>query len=217
MTALVIGASGATGRDLIDQLLEDSNFREVHIFVRKPFASNQQKLITHIVDFEKQEEWKELVKGDVAFSCMGTSLKAAGSKEAQRKVDYDYQYNFAKAARENDVEDHVLISAYGANASSSFFYPKIKGELEKSVEKLNFKRTIIFRPGILVRKNTTRLGEAMSEKIIKIFNFIGLFKKFKPLPTNILAKAMINSLDLQPNGITVIKLDKIFNVGGINP
>lgn len=99
MKALVIGATGATGKDLVNQLLNDKEFDEVDIFVRKPVDIQNDKLKVHVVNFEKPEEWKEMVKGDVAFSCLGTTLKDAGSKEAQKKVDFDYQYEFAKAAK----------------------------------------------------------------------------------------------------------------------
>jgi uncharacterized protein YbjT (DUF2867 family) len=98
MKALVLGATGATGKDLVEQLLKDKNYETVSVFVRKPMEIDNEKLETHIVDFEKPENWQNLVQGDVAFSCMGTTLKNAGSKEAQKKVDFNYQYNFAKAA-----------------------------------------------------------------------------------------------------------------------
>lgn len=124
MKALVIGATGATGKDLVNQLLNDKDFEEVNIFVRKPVDIQNDRLHVHVVNFEKPEEWKGMVKGDVAFSCLGTTLKDAGSKEAQRKVDFDYQYEFAKAARENDVEDYILVSAYGASPDSRIFIPE---------------------------------------------------------------------------------------------
>jgi uncharacterized protein YbjT (DUF2867 family) len=99
MHALLIGATGATGKDLLDLLLKDDDFHRVDIFVRRDVDSNHEKLNVHVIDFEKPDQWKHLVRGDVLFSCLGTTLKAAGSKEAQWKIDYDYQYEFAKAAR----------------------------------------------------------------------------------------------------------------------
>lgn len=211
MKALVIGATGATGKDLVNQLLQDQDFEEVDIFVRKPLNINNTKLKTHIVDFEKPEDWKDLVKGDVAFSCLGTTLKTAGSKEAQRKVDYDYQYNFAKTAKENDVDDYILISSYGANPASKIFYSKMKGELEQSVKALNFNKTTIFQPGMLERKDTERTGEVLGGKIIKFANKFGILTHQKPLPTNVLAQAMINSAKIKSNSYSKIKLGSIFS------
>lgn len=210
MKALVIGASGATGKDLVKQLLQDKDFDKVDVFVRKPLHIQNEKLKTHIVDFEKPEDWKDSVKGDVAFSCLGTTLKDAGSKEAQRKVDYDYQFQFAKAAKENNVEDYILVSAYGANPQSKIFYSKMKGELEDAVRKLHFNKITIFKPGMLERKDSERSGEVLGSRIIKFANKLGLFESQKPLPTDVLAKAMINSSKIKSNGYSSIKLGNIF-------
>lgn len=210
MKALVIGATGATGKDLVNKLLADKDYEEVNVFVRKPMNIDNTKLKTHVVDFEKPDEWKNLVQGDVAFSCLGTTLKDAGSKEAQRKVDFDYQYNFAKAAKENEVEDYVLVSAYGANPNSKIFYSRMKGELEQEVKNLHFNKMTIFQPGMLERKDTERTGEVLGGKIIKIANKLGLFESQKPLPTDVLAQAMVNSSKIKSNGYSKIKLGGIF-------
>ncbi len=211
MKALIIGATGATGKDLVDKLLHDHDFEEVHAFVRRPLNIESEKLKAHVVDFENPEEWKDLVKGDVAFSCLGTTLKDAGSKDAQRKVDFDYQLNFAKAAKENNVEDYVLVSAYGANPNSKIFYSRMKGELEQEVKNLHFNKMTIFQPGMLERKNTERTGEVLGGKIIKVANKLGLFESQKPLPTDVLAQAMVNSSKIKSNGYSKIKLGNIFS------
>ncbi|MBB6370150.1 NAD(P)H-binding protein [Chryseobacterium shigense] len=210
MKALIIGATGATGKDLVKQLLNDKEFEEVDIFVRKPVDIQNDKLKVHVVDFEKPEEWKDKVKGDIAFSCLGTTLKDAGSKEAQRKVDFNYQYEFAKAAKENEVEDYILVSAYGANPKSKIFYSKMKGELEEAVKQLHFNKITIFKPGMLERKDSERTGEVLGSRIIKFANKLGLLESQKPLPTDVLAKAMINSSKIKSNGYSSIKLGNIF-------
>ena len=211
MKALIIGATGATGKDLVSQLLTDKGYDEVNVFVRRPLAVENPKLKTHIVNFDKPEEWKDLVKGDVAFSCLGTTLKAAGSKEAQRKVDYDYQYNFAKAAKENEVEDYILVSSYGAHPKSKLFYSRMKGELEQSIKDLHFNKLTIFQPGMLERKDSERTGEVLGGKIIKFANKFGVLTQQKPLPTDVLAKAMINSSKIKSYGYSKIKLGSIFS------
>ncbi|MCW3161903.1 NAD(P)H-binding protein [Chryseobacterium oryctis] len=210
MKALVIGATGATGKDLVNQLLNDKDFDEVDIFVRKPIDIQNDKLNIHVVNFDKPEEWKDEVKGDVAFSCLGTTLKNAGSKEAQKKVDFNYQYEFAKAAKNNNVEDYILVSAYGANPKSKVFYSKMKGELEEAVKQLHFNKITIFKPGMLERKNSDRKGEVLGSRIIKFANKIGLLESQRPLPTDILARAMINSSKIKSNGYSSIKLGNIF-------
>lgn len=211
MKALVIGATGATGKDLVKQLCQDSDFDEIDIFVRRRSDFHNEKVKAHLVDFDHPEEWKHLVKGDVAFSCLGTTLKSAGSKENQKIIDYDYQFNFAKAAKENNVEDYILVSAYGASPDSKIFYSRIKGELEEAVKNLKFEKTTIFKPGMLERKNTDRNGEVFGLKIIKFLNKFGLFKSQQPLPTEVLAKAMIVASKIKSNSFSEIKLHSIFS------
>ena len=101
LDSIVIGATGATGKELVVRLLEDSDFSSVSIFVRKKPAISHKKLKIYKIDFSKIGDYRELIKGDVLFSCLGTTLKTVGSKVKQYKVDYTYQYEFAKYASEN--------------------------------------------------------------------------------------------------------------------
>ena len=217
MRALVIGATGATGKELVQLLIKDSFFSEVHLFVRKPLELKAEKVQTHVVDFNNPEQWKNLIKGDVAFSCLGTTLKAAGSKENQYKIDVNYQYNFAKNAKANGVEDFILISSYGADANSKVFYSRMKGELENKIKDLHFEKLTIFQPGMLDRKNSERVGEVIGGKVLKFFNSIGLFENQKPLPTKTLAQAMINASKIKSNGYSKIKLGSIFSFAEKQP
>jgi len=211
MKALVIGATGATGKDLVQLLLKDESFSEVHLFVRKDVDLDSDKVKIHEVNFDQPEEWKNLIKGDVAFSCLGTTLKAAGSKENQYKIDVEYQYNFAKNAKENGVEDFILVSSYGANAKSNIFYSRMKGELEQKIKDLHFEKLTIFQPGMLDRKNSERPAEILGAKTVKFFNSLGLLKSQKPLPTKTLAQAMIKASKIKSNGYSKIKLGAIFS------
>ena len=214
MHALLTGATGATGKDLLLMLLQDENFNRVDIFVRRKIDLAHEKLHVHLIDFDKPEQWKLLVKGDVLFSCLGTTLKKSGNKVAQWKVDYEYQYEFAKAASENNVPAFILVSADFASPNSFFFYARMKGRLEAAVQKLNFKRLSIFKPPILVRKNSDRAGEVSSVKILKVLNQLGMFKRQAPLPTEILAKAMINSSKDGKSGFYEFKGHQIIRLSG---
>ena len=200
MKALLIGATGATGKDLLELLLNDDRFEKVDIFVRRKLDMHHNKLNIHVIDFDQPDKWWHLVKGDVLFSCLGTTLKAAGSKEGQKKVDYDYQLQFAKAAKENKVNDYVLVSSDSASSKSPLFYVKIKGQLEDEVRKLNFPKLVIFNPPSLIRKDSDRKMELLLIKILHFFNGIGLFKSIKPLETTLLAKAMLNSTKFLEDG-----------------
>ena len=210
MKALIIGATGATGKDLLSQLLADDTYSEVHCFVRKPLALSHPKLHTHVIDFETPEAWADLLQGDVAFSCLGTTLAAAGSKEAQWRVDYDYQYNFAEHCRNNGVPTFVLISAAGAKAPSKLFYNRMKGQLEDAVKELGFPSLLIFQPSVLIRSNNDRGAENFSVKTIHFLNKIGLFKRYRPMPTTVLAQKMRKEVATAHNGIHTFTLDEIF-------
>lgn len=192
MKALVIGATGAVGRDLVQLLLQDEAFERVEIFVRRDPGLSDRKLGVHLVDFDHPAEWQDLVRGDVAFSCLGTTLKAAGSQEAQYKVDYTYQYAFAKAASENGVPSYFLVSSAFANAQSRAFYTRMKGELDEAVQKMAFRRICIVRPPALIRKDTDRLSEKLSLPLIRFFNAFGLFRSQTPMETLIVAQAMVH-------------------------
>ena len=211
MHALLIGATEATGKDVLDLLLKDDDFHRVDIFVRREVDSNHEKLNVHVIDFDKPDQWKHLVKGDVLFSCLGTTLKAAGSKEAQWKIDYDYQYEFAKAARENDVDNYVLVSSSGASPNSLLFYSRMKGQLEDAVKSLGFAKLSIFNPPILERKDSDRTGEVIGLKVIRFLNQLGLFPSQKPMPTEILARALINSAKVKEAGVHIYKGEAIWN------
>lgn len=212
MKILIIGATGATGKDLVTQLLADDTYSEVHCFVRKPLALTHPKLHAHVVDFDTPEAWADLLHGDVAFSCLGTTLAVAGSKEAQWRVDYDYQYAFAQQCKANGVPTFVLISAAGAKAQSKLFYNRMKGQLEDAIKALGFASLLIFQPSILVRSNSDRGGENFTVKVINFLNKLGLFKRYRPMPTEILAEKMLSAVYNSPKGTFTFTLDKIFDL-----
>lgn len=216
MHALLIGATGATGKDLLDILLEDDSFHRVDIFVRRDLHIQHEKLKVHVIDFDNSEQWKHSVKGDVLFSCLGTTLKAAGSKEAQWKIDYDYQYQFAEAARENNVSHYVLVSSGSSSPDSLIFYTRMKGQLEEAVKALGFPKLSIFKPPVLIRKNSDRAMEVAGLKAIQFFNKVGILRSQEPLPTEILAEAMIHSAKTKDNGFFTLEGKAIWECAGLN-
>jgi|TARA_B100001057_G_scaffold25750_1_gene23679 hypothetical protein len=213
LRAIVLGATGATGQELVKQLLHNSNYSEISVFTRKTFSIDHEKLNKNKIDFSKLYNYKALVIGDVFFSALGTTLKEAGNKQKQYLVDYTYQYEFAKMASDNGVENYSLISSTGANEKSVFFYPKIKGSLEKSVKKLNFKKIQIFQPPMLIRQpELMRAGEKIGIKVFKGLNKIGILNSQKPLHVGDLAKKMIaESLLKQKHRLTIYKSYDIFS------
>jgi uncharacterized protein YbjT (DUF2867 family) len=213
--ANVIGATGLVGGELVNQLLQNKDVEKVRVFVRRDLNIPHPKLEQHIVDFENAESWKPFLQGYILFSAMGTTLKQAGSKANQYKVDYTYQYRFAEEASRNGVPVYVLVSSAGANSKSLLFYSRIKGELDDAVQKLPFMRVIILRPSIL--KGNREISRPMEEKSVRIMELIskGLFKKYRPVPAETVARAMIRAA-MDENGIqrTIVDPDEVFKVAG---
>tara|TARA_B110000967_G_scaffold204441_1_gene246932 strand:+ start:3691 stop:4344 length:654 start_codon:yes stop_codon:yes gene_type:complete len=211
--ALVLGATGATGKEIVKLLLEDSNFSKVSVFVRRTIDIDHEKLIIHEINFSKLSEYDNLVKGDILFSALGTTKQDAGSRKEQFLVDYTYQYAFAKMAVENGVSRYSLVSSMGANKNSFFFYPKIKGALEESVKSLKFKKIQIFQPPSLIRQpSLMRLGEKNFIKFLKEINKLGCLKFLKPLLVKDLAVKIIDeSLFNQTDGVIIYKSKDLFS------
>ena len=210
--ALVLGATGATGRELVKLLLEDSKFEKVSIFLRNIPEIRNDKLEIHKIDFNKINEYRNLINGDILFSALGTTKKEAGGKKQQYLVDYIYQYNFAKIASENGVKNYSLVSSAGASEKSIFFYLKIKGALEKAVKKLKFKKIDIFQPPMLIRQpDLVRASEKSGIKFLNSLNKIGLLKSQKPLNVKNLAVKMVRFAMLKNQfGVTTYQSKDLF-------
>jgi uncharacterized protein YbjT (DUF2867 family) len=214
-TALVIGATGLVGNNLVHLLLEDNRFNKVIVFARRSLKIQNTKLEEHIINFDSPTTWQHLVKGDVMFSALGTTIKQAGSQQAQYKIDYTYQYQFAEAASNNKVPVYVLVSSSGANPESKIFYSRIKGELERDVKKLSFSSIYFLQPSLLVgHREEERIGEKIGYKVLKAFNSAGIFKKYRPIEGKIVAKAMIHASMAATKGIHVVALREVFTLAG---
>lgn len=206
--AIVIGSTGMVGKELVKKLIENEHYSEIISLVRSPSGIVNPKLDEHVIDFDHPETWKDLVKGDVLFSALGTTIAKAKSKEEQFKVDFTYQYNVAKIAVENGATSYVLISSAGANANSKAFYMNMKGKLDEAVQALPFEYINILRPGLLQGKRAEkRLGEKVGLSVMYSLNKIGLFKRYKPIKDKKVAKAMIHAA--RKTHSTIYTLDEV--------
>jgi uncharacterized protein YbjT (DUF2867 family) len=194
MEANVIGATGLVGKHLVKKLLENDNFNKVRIFVRRNSGLSHPKLEEQIIDFRNEKTWENLLKGDVLFSALGTTLKQAGSKEKEYEVDFTFNLNFAKKAKENEIDNYVLVSSVGANVKSRIFYTRMKGELDKAVSELGFKNLAILRPASLTgERNERRAIEELSIPVVRLVTRF-VFKKYRPIHGETVAEAMINAV-----------------------
>lgn len=202
MKAIILGATGAIGRDLVQELLQDDSVTELDLLVRRiPEGLSSPKLKIQVLDFDQPDQWPELPEADVLFSCLGTTLRDAGSQAAQYRVDYGYQYEVARRAAARGVPHYVLVSAWGAKASSRSFYTRMKGELEAAIQALPFRRISILRPPLLERKGSTRSGERLAAAILRGLNALGLLRALRPMPTSVVARCMHTLARSQHSGI----------------
>ena len=200
--ALVLGATGLVGEELTKQLILDDSYGKIVVISRRPLQLNHPKIQVLLVDFGDLAEHALDLQGDVLFSCLGTTLKIAKTKEAQYKVDYTYQYNIAKICAENAVEHYVLISSLGANSKSGVFYSKMKGELEEAVLKLPFKFISILQPSVLDgNRKEFRLGEKIGIIVMKLIGILPFLNKYRVDNVKKVAKCMINCVKNKQTGI----------------
>jgi uncharacterized protein YbjT (DUF2867 family) len=193
-TAILIGATGLVGSEILNYALNDARFSKIKVFVRRSTGISDPKLEEFIIDFEKLGEWRHEIKGDVLFSALGTTLKQVGTREAQRIVDYDYQLRVAQAAKLNGVINYVLVSAPNADPKSNLAYTKMKGDLERDVMKLSFPKITIIRPGILKGPRAhKRLVEYNLGVVLSIFPTIPGLESIKPVSGKLVAHACIET------------------------
>ncbi|SIT78431.1 NAD(P)H-binding protein [Pontibacter indicus] len=212
-TALVIGATGLVGKQLVQQLLADDRFGKVIVFGRRALGIANSELEEHLIDFDKPEDWQHLVKGDVFFSTLGTTLKQAGGQNQQYKVDYYYQYKFAEVAAQNGIPAYVLVSSSGANKDSMIFYSRMKGTLEEAVKQLPFQSINIIQPGLLHGdRKEERFGEELAYKVMHFLDKVGIAGKYKPYEDKVVAQAMINAGIAAQPGVHTYTLGDIFKL-----
>jgi uncharacterized protein YbjT (DUF2867 family) len=146
-TALLAGASGLVGREILNGLLADPQVAAVHVLARRPLAAQHAKLTTHVVDFAGLPALPSI---DEAWLALGTTIKVAGSQSSFRAVDFDANLAVAVAAQVAGATRLGVVSAMGADAQSRIFYNRVKGELEDALAALGYAGLVIARPSMLV-------------------------------------------------------------------
>lgn len=210
--AVVAGATGMVGQALLDKLLADSYYSEVHAVVRKATGRKHDKLTERIVDFDRLDLDASSLLGSDVFCTLGTTIKKAGSQEQFRKVDYEYPLKLAEQASTNGAEQFLIVTAMGADTKSMFFYSRVKGEVEKQLRLLKLPGLSIFQPSLLTgEREEVRRGELLAEAVARRLPFLfkGPFRKYKPIAAVTVAEGMIRAARLNRRGITVYESDAI--------
>lgn len=202
-TALLAGASGLTGGYLLSLLLESPEYSSVIAYVRKSSGLTHPKLKEIVVDWENLQE---PVAAEDVFCCLGTTIKKAGSQEAFRRVDYNYPLQLAQIQLRGGSQQFLLVSAIGADAKSSVFYSRVKGELENALQSIGYKSLHIFRPSFIAGpRKESRPGERIGLAIFSLLSplFIGPLKKYAPIQAEHIARAMLQAAQKNEQGTKV--------------
>lgn len=210
--AIVYGASGLVGSYILENLLNNANYEQVTIVVRKALNIQHPKLKTLIGDFNTLPEVVKDIQVDEVFIALGTTQKKTPDKKLYYQIDHDYPVLAAKLAKENGAKAVFLVSALGANAKSSIFYSKLKGETEQDIISLDLDHTYIFRPSmILGNRKENRPAEKVFIGIFKFINpiFFGSLSKYKGIQAADIAKAMVNSANALNEKVKILHWEEM--------
>lgn len=213
MIAVVAGASGLVGSELIQDLIQDPYFSQIIAVTRNPIHINNNKLQNYLCkNFEQLELLSDELKGDVYFCCLGSTIKKSKTKENFKKVDYDAVLNFAQIAKIHAASKFILISASGANPDSAVYYSQIKGQVEQSLINLNLNSLVIYRPGLLIGKRIEkRFMEKTSIDLLNLLSPLIPQKIEKRISTKVskLCESMINESKLKETPLKIIEAKDI--------
>lgn len=210
--AIILGASGLIGGELLTLLLNSDSYSEIIAFSRKPLTIQDSKLNQVITDFDNLESLKSTIKSEILFCCMGSTKKKTPNLKDYKRVDHDIPLFFAKEGLNNNLLQFHLVSALGANPNSSNFYTQLKGEIEQDLKTLPIPSLFIYQPSFLDGERTEkRRLEKVMLKLMKYINplLAGSLKKYQSIKAKDVAKAMFNESIQNKSGIFVFKSDKI--------
>ncbi|MFT9596799.1 oxidoreductase [Mesobacillus sp.] len=216
-TALIAGATGLIGKELLQFLLSASEYDKVIAIVRRSIGIDHPKLDERMVDFDHLDQYSEIFAVDDVFCCLGTTIKKAKTKDAMWKIDVDYPVTIAKLASSKGARKFLLVSSMNADPDSPIFYSKMKGKLEEEIKQIPFETTAIFRPSLLLgERDEFRLGERAAAAIFTKMPFLfgGPFKKYKAIEGRTVASAMYQVAQKDTAGLNLYPSEKIQEIGG---
>ncbi|MBD2757589.1 oxidoreductase [Spirosoma validum] len=206
-TALVLGATGLIGDLLTHRLVDSPFYSNVKVLVRKSLNWQHPRLQEVQFDFDHPNGL--VTQADDIFCCLGTTIKKAGSKEAFRKVDYQYPLDIARLGLTNGSQQFAIVTAMGADAGSSIFYNRVKGEVERDLTSLKYPTLLVFRPSLLLgNRSENRLGERIASGVMRLFNPV-IPDKYKGIDAEKVANAMLTTMQQGLEGKHVFESDTL--------
>lgn len=194
-TAIILGATGLTGSILLEKLIEDNRYETIKLFSRKKIEGMPSKVVQYVGNMLELESFQKEFTADEVFCCIGTTAKKTPNKELYKSIDYGIPVAAAKLAKENGINTFLVVSALGANANSSIFYNKTKGEMEQDVLSTKIEKTHILQPSIIGgNRKEQRIGEKIGLVVFKLLQplFFGKLKKYSITEAEHIAQTMLN-------------------------
>lgn len=206
--ALLAGATGLVGRELLAQLTASAEYGAVHVLLRRaaPSLASSPKITTHVVSFD---DLQPLPAVDDVYVALGTTIKVAGSEEAFRKVDHDYVVAVARAARLAGARRLGVVSALGADAKSRVFYNRVKGEMQLAVAELGYDSVVFAQPSLLLGDREAlgqpaRGGEAWARRLLEPVRAL-VPERVRPVRASAVAAALIRAVSSAPPGVSFVE------------
>ena len=213
--AIIAGASGLIGSNLVNILLEAPQYAEVLVLVRKELPIQHKKLVQLVINFDELEKHAAAITGHAVFSCLGTTKNQTPDEKQYRKIDHDYPLQLAQIAKQTGVEQFHVVTAIGADKNSSTFYLKLKGQLEDGLQKLGLKTLHIYQPSMLMgERERKHLLEQIATAVFKIIDplLIGGLKKYRSIKGSTVAHAMFKKSLESATGTFIYTSDKIHTI-----
>ncbi|KRE60776.1 NAD(P)H-binding protein [Paenibacillus sp. Soil750] len=222
-TAIVAGGSGLVGKELIKQLVNDPDYDKIIALVRKKMdlelPNGQGKLEQRVIDFAKLSESLKSSEFSHAhvYCTLGTTIKKAGSKQQFRRVDRDYPLMLAEVASKGQADSFAIVTAMGADRTSSFFYNQVKGEVEDKLRGMRLRALHLLRPSLILgNRGEFRLGEKLGGIVSRAIAplMTGRLRKYRPIHARTIATGLIRAAKSGKTGVQVLSSDRIASIAG---
>jgi|WetSurMetagenome_2_1015567.scaffolds.fasta_scaffold402706_1 uncharacterized protein YbjT (DUF2867 family) len=210
-TALVAGATGLVGKELINELIADNNYQKVIVLTRRQLQVSHAKVEVILVDFDQLDGLMLPEKIDECFCSLGTTQKKSG-KKGLYQVDFEYVVRLAQLCKRNNIPKFLVVSSQGANPDSAFFYMQTKGRMEEAVKTSEIETVYIVRPSLITgKREEVRFAEVVGYYMYKVFTplMIGKLRKLRPVSGHQIAKSMIALAQKSEKGDFTIESDFI--------
>lgn len=205
---LLVGATGLVGRHVLQYALENPQVVAIFAPTRRALPAHP-KLSSPLVNYERLDEDASWWRADAVICTLGTTLRAAGSEAAFRRVDHDYPLAVARGARAHGTPTYVLNSAIGADAGSRFFYNRVKGELENGLRQVGFDSLTLVRPGVIGgHRDEFRLGESLIVRALHVGGPL-LPRRWRLNPVANIAQALLDAALAPQPGVSVVAAEKM--------